>query len=231
MTIDTETSLGRLVADNPAFAPVLERHRLDYCCGGKQSLADACHSRGLNLDDVLAELTLVVGAGPDRDWSTAPLGELTTFIEEHYHEALRRDLPSLEARAQKVNRVHGAARSELRQVERLVLKLSQELLHHTDKEEAVLFPWIRELEQGVPVERALDGPVSVMEDEHQAAGDILAELRSLTADFTPPADACGTYRALYAGLERFEEELHRHIHLENSILFPRALALSKGSPV
>ena len=222
--IDVNTPLGELVLANPGFAPVLERYRLDFCCQGRQSLAEACQSKGVDQEQVLAELIALQSQPPEQDWSTVSLADLTKHIEQRYHSPLRSELPSLEEMARKVARVHGQNHPELRQVEAMVTILAADLLAHTAKEETVLFPWIREVELGGS--RPLEAPVSVMESEHEEAGALLESLRSATHDYTPPVDACTTYRLLFSGLDRFERELHLHIHLESSVLFPRALAMA-----
>jgi regulator of cell morphogenesis and NO signaling len=154
------------------------------------------------------------------------LTDLTKHIVNHYHEPLRRELASLKEMAHKVANVHGQHHPELRKVEDLVTTLAADLLEHTAKEDAVLFPWICAVELGEPRPGRLEAPVSVMESEHKEAGALLESLRSTTNDYAPPIGACTTYRLLFAGLERLERELHLHIHLESSVLFPRALAMA-----
>lgn len=226
MTIDVHAELGALVVSNPSFVPVLESHRLDFCCQGRQSLAQACHTKGVDLAMVLSELLALEGKPPEKDWTEAPLDELIEHIQTRYHEPLRRDLPGLVEKARKVAQVHGQDAPELRKVEELVETLAQELLHHTEKEDRVLFPWISELAKGGSRAGKIAVPVAVMESEHVEAGALLEQLRASTGDYALPSGACTTYTLLFTGLESLERELHLHIHLENSILFPRALALA-----
>lgn len=227
MTIDVDEQLGALVVAHPSYAPILEGYRLDFCCQGAQSLAEACRRKGVDLDRVVAELEALGGRGSERTWLDAPLGELVEHIQRKYHEPLRRELPGLDEKARRVARVHGAGRPELHEVEALVSALTSDLLHHTDKEDQVLFPWIRGMEQGESRGANLSAPIKVMEADHEKAGALLERLRAATRDYLLPEEACTTYRLLFSGLEQFERDLHVHIHLENSILFPRALALSE----
>lgn len=229
MTINDATTLGHMVADDPACAAVLERFGLDYCCGGKQTLSQACQRKGVSPDRVINELE---GRKPFRretDWTTASLHELVGYIEERYHERLRRDLPGLVARMAKVQTVHGARHPKLEPLGRTLSALVAELLPHMNKEEAVLFPWIRDLERSGRSEHPIEGPIRVMEHEHDQAGRLLEQMHQLTDGYRPPEGACATYRALYAGLQEVEQDTHRHIHLENAILFPRALRLAGRS--
>lgn len=228
MTIDVNRELATLVLENPAFVPILERYRLDFCCQGKQSLAKACQDKGVDLEHLQAELFSVKTNAVNNDWLEAPLSEVIAHIQQRYHLPLRTELPSLWEKARKVAQVHGQEHTELHRVESLVGELTEELLHHTDKEDKVLFPWIRDLEKGEMRRGRLEDPVAVMEAEHKEAGSLLEQLRQATGDYVLPRGACTTYRLLFAGLEQFERDLHLHIHLENSVLFPRALALARG---
>lgn len=228
MTVDVNQELGALVVDNPTFVPALEKFKLDFCCQGKRSLAQACEEKGIDLKEVLAELEKATAAKGSKNWLEASLAEVVDHIQERYHTPLREELPSLLEKAHRVARVHGQYRPELEGVADLVTQLAEELLEHTQKEDKVLFPWIRELEKGETRSGNIGDPVSAMEAEHKEAGAILDQIREATKDFELPMSACTTYRLLYAGLEQLEKDTHMHIHLENSVLFPRALQLAKA---
>jgi regulator of cell morphogenesis and NO signaling len=226
-----ERTVGELVAEIPARARVFEQHRIDYCCGGKITLAEACTRRKVDQDTVLRELEAVrpqTGADTATDWNTAPLGELIDHIVHRHHDYLRAELPRIDALAMRVAQVHGSHAPETIEILRIFAGLRLELQDHTMKEERILFPWIRHVEQGKGADGlpgSMANPVRCMEAEHDEAGRALEALRRLSDDFQPPADACNTWRVLYASLEVLEQDMHEHIHKENSILFPRALAL------
>lgn len=223
-------TIGQLVGEKPGRARVFERLGIDYCCGGRKSLAEVCVKRGLDIAALSAELD---AAGADSlganepDWTTAPLRQLADHIESTHHEFLRRELPRLAALIRKVTGVHGRTHPALGDLERTFAKFSCELLLHMGKEESVLFPAIRtmETETGPRGGASLDMPIRCMMHEHDDAGAALSQMRQLTEEFTPPPDACGSYRVMLAGLQDLEADMHAHVHKENNILFPRALAL------
>ncbi len=221
-TITTGTPVGQVATQYPLSTRVFARHHIDFCCGGGRPLADVCRSKGLDADRILAEVQQEI-AGPDvvgERWDEAPVEALIDHIVNRYHGGLREELPRLEAMARKVHRVHGDRDPErLTALLSVYLAMKAELDDHLLKEEAILFPAIR---RGQTISR--NGPIAVMLREHDDAGEALRQLRILTDDYTPPADACTTWRALWHGLEALEADLHQHIHLENNILFPRALA-------
>jgi regulator of cell morphogenesis and NO signaling len=230
-------TLADLAATSLNAIRILEQHGLDYCCRGKQPLEQACAAKGLAPDQILREIEQDAGtSAADRDWQTAPLDELVTHIVETHHAYLKLDLPVLQARIEKVAAVHGARDPErLRRLAAVFTGLRHELELHLQKEEAILFPFIvqygRAESRNQPVPPvpfgSIANPIAVMDREHTDAGDALQEIRELTEDYTPPAYACATVRALYEGLKTLEKDLHIHIHLENNILFPRASALEK----
>ncbi|HSC89959.1 MAG TPA: iron-sulfur cluster repair protein YtfE [Polyangiaceae bacterium] len=213
-------TLGQLAATYPLSTQVFLRHRLDFCCGGKQTLQDACRTRGLDPDAVIREIEGEAPVTAKLRWDSAPLTELMEFIITRYHHSLRRDLPGLIEAARRVERVHGAKPSCPRGLTALLEEVYSELSSHMDKEEQVLFPLIAAGGVGPRVHM----PVRMMMMEHDDHGTNLRSLRALVTDFVPPPEACATWRALYVGLERLEGELMEHIHLENNVLFPRALA-------
>jgi regulator of cell morphogenesis and NO signaling len=227
MTIDIHRPIGDLTCAFPALSREFERLGIDYCCQGKRSLRDACALRGLNLDEVVAQLERVQGGGPEAD-QAAPIHDviaLTDYIERTHHAFTRSELARLAPLAEKVRRVHGERRPELIQVERLLQALAQDLELHMFKEEQILFPHIRRLALGIPQTSpfgTLDGPLQVMHHEHERMGSLLEELAALTDGYRPPVDACASYRALYDGLAALQSDLHQHVHLENNMLFPQA---------
>lgn len=230
--IDLTTTVGQLVAERPGRARVFEQFGIDYCCGGKVPLQEACATGGIEAQAVLRALHQA-DANPaptdSADWAHAPLAELITNILETHHAYLRRELPRLTQIAGKVLEVHGTRHPELSEVQAVYDDLRAELQMHMMKEEQVLFPMIQAMEADGVVAAAhcgsVQNPIRVMEHEHDSAGAALLRLRTLTGGYIPPADACNTYRAFLSGLAELEQDLHQHIHKENNILFPRAVEL------
>jgi len=224
-------SVGTVVAKAPATSRVFERHGIDYCCGGMVALGLACAGKGLDVARVLAELEAEVATRPaGRDWTAASPGELIDHILATHHEFVKRELPRLDTLMTKVHRVHGDAHPEtLPEMARLWGQVSGELRPHLMKEEQILFPAIRALAEGRPGGMPpawLEGPIGVMEQEHEEVGAQLARMRELSGGYVAPEGACGSWRALWSGLDEFEQDLHRHIHLENSVLHPAARRLA-----
>jgi regulator of cell morphogenesis and NO signaling len=221
MSIGTDSTVGRLAAEYPLATRVFARHNIDYCCGGGRPLAEVCRKSGLDVQQVIGEIEKEIATSPFQPerWDTAPLGEVIDHILAAYHRPLSEELRRLEMMARKVLSVHGDKDPErLRALVDVYMGLEDELIHHMAKEEQILFPMIRH-GQGAMA----DGPVAVMLHEHDDAGAALKRLRELTDGYQPPAEACTTWRALYHGLATLEADLHQHIHMENNILFPRAL--------
>lgn len=226
--IGTSATLADIVNQNPRLARELERRSLDYCCGGQRTLADACAEAGIDPDETAAALASIEAATTP-EWVGLGPAELADHIEGVHHTYLHSELPRLVTLADKVAGVHGERHPELVQVRRAVLDLSAELQQHLAKEEEILFPMIRDLATtDAPLDfhcGSLQNPIRVMLMEHDDAGAALAALRQLTGDYTVPEDACGSFEALYRGLEELEADTHLHIHKENNILFPEVVGL------
>jgi regulator of cell morphogenesis and NO signaling len=223
-TIATERPAGsarfgdRLVAEIAASLPgataVFRRHKLDFCCGGKQPLAEAVAAKGIPLDRVEADLAAL--AAPDLAVPPAATGALIQLIVERYHETHRRELPELLRLAKRVEAVHGEHPAAPRGVAALLQEMAAELESHMRKEEQILFPMM--LRGGHP---QVGQPITMMRHEHDDHGEHLRQLEALTGNFIIPAGACPTWQALYAGLRKLTDDLMEHIHLENNVLFPR----------
>jgi regulator of cell morphogenesis and NO signaling len=230
-SVSPETRIGDLVAAQPALARLFEQLHIDYCCGGKQTLAAASAARGLAVTTVTAMLEAALAAfataPAEFDAAALSLTALADHIEATHHAYLKDELPRLVELADKVAAKHGERDARLLQVAATTLELAEEMLCHMQKEEFILFPLVRDIDTGVRVPGVAD-PIRQMEAEHEAAGAAIARLRLLTDGFTPGVDACNTHRALLDGLARFEADLHRHVHKENNILFPRALERAGG---
>lgn len=227
------TTLGDLVTARPGAARVLERLGLDYCCGGRRSLAAACAEQGIDAAVVLAELA-DAPAEPVADWASMGPVDLVDHIEATHHRYLHAELRRLGALAAKVRSVHGRRHPELGDVVATFEDLRADLEPHLLKEERVLFPMIRALASAGPVPApgcgSVRNPISVMVAEHDRAGELLARLRRLTGDFAPPADGCVSYRTLYAALAELEADTHLHVHKENNVLFPAVVELESRPP-
>jgi len=224
-----------MVTARPGLSRVFESLGIDYCCGGKRPLGVVCAERKLDVGEVLAQLAAAESRdeADGFDLAGVSLAALADHIERTHHAYLRAELPRLVEMAERVARKHGWRDGRLPEVGERVFGLAREMSLHMTKEENILFPYIRELEATGTRPAAGCGsvanPIRQMEAEHDSAGNTLARLRELTDGFTPDENSCNTHRALLAGLAELEADLHRHVHKENNILFPRALALEAAS--
>jgi len=237
MTIVADRTIRDLAQERPGAARVLEQFGLDYCCGGDRGLEEACRTAKISLDHVLdaldaAEYNACLMAAL-RDWENEPLGELVGHIRSTHHKYTREEVARLNTLFAKVHSVHGEKHPELHSMQVVFHGLAQELGLHMMKEEKILFPYIVHVEEAVVQKEpilpspfgSVQNPVAMMEHEHEDALEALRVLRQLSGNFTAPADACVSYRTLYQALGEFEADLREHIHLENDILFPRAIAM------
>ncbi len=233
-----ETTVREIALEQPASIRVFEQLGIDYCCGGRKPLAQACAEHALDLDHVLqtiAEASAENGEVP-RNWEDESLSALCRHIAARHHGYIRSELPRLEMLMQKVVSRHGNTQPELGAIQSILLPFGRELLEHLDKEEMVLFPYISNLQPEDGICRPLGcfgsvrHPIARMMAEHDGAGEAMARMRELSSGFTAPDWACPTYRGLYQALREFERDLHQHVHLENNILFPRAIQLEQTIP-
>jgi regulator of cell morphogenesis and NO signaling len=235
--IAAKSTIGEIAARQPGTIRIFQAYGIDFCCGGGRPLEDVCEERAIDVSDFLRELEAAASVSKSdlHGWSDASLTDLCRHIESRYHVPLRAELGRVGSLLDKVVRVHGERHPELSRIASTFLALRDDLLPHMMKEECVLFPYVIRLQEVEGRGGTLAGPpfgtvahpISVMLQEHEAAGELLAELRALTGGFLPPADACNSFRGLYHGLLEMERELHEHIHLENNVLFPRAIALEE----
>ena len=236
MTLTATKTVGEIAAETPSATREFEKLGIDYCCGGGRTLGEACAAVNIPIDEVLARLEdglRLSQASVSQDWQNQPLADLMAHITGTHHVFVREESPRLQALAEKVVGVHGKNHAELQQVLAIFSALTEELRVHLMKEEQILFPYVLLLEEstlaGEPVPPAMFGtvvnPVRMMMQDHDGAGEALRSLRSVTNDYGVPPDACISYRTLYQALPDFEADLHQHIHLENNILFPRAVAM------
>lgn len=219
--IGKETPVGEIATTHPLATRVFHRHGIDFCCGGGKALEDACKARNIEVEAVIDEINkeLAGSSEPSQRWDEASFEDLVGHILKTYHQPLHEELPRLDVMARKVLQVHGdKAPDVLPELVSVFAELRYEMEQHMFKEEQVLFPMILQ-GQG----RMALGPIEVMRHEHDSAGEALRRLRELTSDYTVPECACNTWQALWHGLAALEADLQEHIHLENNILFPRAL--------
>ena len=237
MDITTDTRVADIAATNPATIRVFQDHHIDFCCGGRIPLAEACERQGLDASAVLDELRKAQRL-PESwpDWERNSLAALVAHIQSRYHEPLRRELPRLEAMLARVVERHGRRHpGTLLPLQLTFDRFKRELLEHMAKEDAVLFPAIVTAEQTVGEEggRAqswswIEKPMEALSMEHDFAGTMLAAMRELTRGYVPPEDACTTFRGLYHGLAELENDMTLHVHLENNILVPRVAKLARS---
>ncbi|MFO0745879.1 MAG: iron-sulfur cluster repair di-iron protein [Myxococcota bacterium] len=216
-------TVANVLDAHPVAARVFSRHKIDFCCRGGVPLSDAASAAKVTVEALLAEIAREETPSASVDWETRPISELVAHIVERHHRPLDSELPRLLGLAMKVAKVHGGPLNEA--VLERTRALVDDLVPHFQKEEQILFPLIL----AGDYRRAL-GPIHVMHDEHDLVGAILAELRVTTEDYTPPSQACASWRALWQGLDALEADLHLHIHLENNHLFPRVAREAHARP-
>ncbi len=235
----TERTIGQIVADDYRAAKVFKKYRIDFCCKGNRTIAEAAADKKLDVVSIYSDLEKL---GEKRralangdDFTQWPADLLADYIEKKHHRYVEQAIAEIMPYLHKVAKVHGEANPELIEIMHLFTLSTGELTRHMKKEELALFPHIRRmvrdqqasLASPIPHFGTVQNPIQVMMMEHENEGDRFAKIRELTNDYTPPEHACNTYRVTYSLLEEFEEDLHRHIHLENNILFPMAVELEK----
>jgi regulator of cell morphogenesis and NO signaling len=235
---DATKTVREFAVELPQAIRLFEKLGIDYCCGGGKPLVEACAQAKIAVDDVLRQLKENEKQAPaEIDWSTASLAEVIDFIVARHHTYVKQELPRLEQLLNKVFGKHSEKHPELSDVKEIFFALRDELTSHLMKEESVLFPYVRALEESVQgVGRpgtscfgSVRNPIHMMELEHDSAGDALRELREVTHGYVSPEEGCFSFKALYKGLQEFEADLHQHIHMENNILHPRAIELEARS--
>lgn len=230
--MNAEQTVGELLNERPSRSRVFAQHGIDYCCGGGRSLASACASSGVAVEQLIAELEAAEAPQPgDPLFAEMSLRELTEYLVNKHHAFLRTELPRLRELVHKVARVHAEKDARLPQLPAVYDALVDDLMPHMDKEELILFPAIRALEAGSAKGNCfphISAPISVMESDHEFVGKLLAQLREMCDDYVVPAEACNTWRAMLDGLQELEADTHQHVHLENNLLHKRALELSRA---
>lgn len=234
-----EKTVRELALESSSATRVFEKLGIDYCCGGNKPLEEACRAANLSAEDVQNALDAAQQESNStavRDWQREPLSELIVHINVTHHKFVRQEIARLGPLFEKVCGVHGKNHPELLHIQAVFRGLAQELTQHLMKEEMVLFPYIVRMEEAViqgepalpPPFGTVANPVVMMEHEHDSAGDALRAIRVASNGYVAPEAACASYQALYRALAEFEADLHQHIHLENNILFPRAIAMERG---
>jgi regulator of cell morphogenesis and NO signaling len=231
----SKTSIGELVSQDWRRAEVFKKYGIDYCCGGKRTIAEACDKIGIDTALIEADLQDIDNRKPDNqnNFNRWDLDFLVDYIVRAHHKYVVEATPFLDELSTKVSRVHGENHPELSQIEKHTQAVIHELTLHMHKEEKVLFPYIKQLVEAKrtntdltpPFFGTVANPIRMMEDEHVSAGGGMEAIEELSDRFTPPADACMSYQVLFAKLREFQQDLHQHIHLENNILFPKAIKL------
>lgn len=229
--------IGEFVAQDYRTAAVFTKYKIDFCCNGGRSIEEACEKKGLDSNQLLEELEAVLSTKTDQtiDYKSWPLDLLVDYIEKKHHRYVEETIPILSQFLDKLCRVHGERHPELLKVNELFIASAGELASHMKKEELILFPFVKKMMKAklnkssilAPHFGTVENPISMMIHEHDNEGERFRQIAELTNNYTPPTDACNTYRVTFAMLDEFEKDLHLHIHLENNILFPGALKLEQ----
>jgi len=230
--MNAEQTVGELLNERPSRSRVFAQHGIDYCCGGGKSLAAACASKGLAVEQLIAELEAAEAPKPgEPNYAELSLTELTQHLVSTHHAYLRAELPRLREMVHKVARVHVERDARLPQLVPVFDALYADLMPHMDKEEMILFPAICDMEAGREKGNCfghISGPISVMESDHDQVGQLLVRIRALCNDYVPHPEACNTWRAMLDGLQELEADTHQHVHLENNLLHKRAMKMAEA---
>ncbi|WP_417602243.1 iron-sulfur cluster repair di-iron protein [Owenweeksia hongkongensis] len=233
-----QRQIGELVAENYKLATVFKKHKIDFCCQGGLTISDACQKRDISIWEVIRDLEAVINAKEDdsTDYKSWPLDLLTDYIEKKHHRYVEARSQEIKPFLDKLCKVHGDRHPELFEINELFTGSVGELAQHMKKEELVLFPFIRKMVEAkttgeampTPYFGAVENPIAMMMHEHDTEGERFRKIAKLSNDYNPPADACNTYRVTFALLQEFEDDLHKHIHVENNILFSGAKAMEEN---
>ena len=228
-------TVGEIVTENFQTADIFKKYQIDFCCGGGISLAEVCKKKNLDLKEIENELLALNNQVPkSHDFKNWELDFLIDYIVQTHHTYIMKSLPTLYQYLEKVARVHGKNYPQTIEIKNQFKIVAEELIDHMQKEEKTLFPYIKKIVEAKKVGQSLPipdfgsikNPIKVMEHEHENAGNIFKNIASLTNDYQPPEGACTTFKVMYSKLQEFENDLHQHIHLENNILFPKAIELA-----
>ncbi|MCK5816336.1 MAG: iron-sulfur cluster repair di-iron protein [Flavobacteriaceae bacterium] len=231
MGISENKTVAEIVTENIKTADVFKKHGIDFCCGGGISIEKACSKNGVNYSDLESDLNAVETTNSAAyNYDSWDLGFLIDHITNIHHTYVEQQIPIILEYAQKVSDVHGHHHEEVVKINELFKEVAAELTAHMKKEELILFPYVKQLANAVKESKSIaapdfgtvNDPIAMMEQEHETAGDIFKEIAKLSNNYTPPEEACNTFKALYASLDAFEQDLHQHIHLENNIVFPKS---------
>lgn len=239
MNFSRATKVKDIALSNPAARQILEEAGLDYCCGGGKALDEACLQADVSPDEILNRLRQNRRnvTPEDQNWIALPLSGLTRHIRERHHQYVREAIHRTQPLLDKVISKYGGKYAGLGEIGRLFTEVSRDMIMHMQKEEQVLFPYVDALERAAskhesvepPFFQTVRNPIHAMMKEHDAAGELIKRIRNLTSDYTAPAGACTSFKALYEALREFEADLHQHVHLENNVLFPRALEMESAA--
>lgn len=240
MNIQKDQVIGALVAQDYRTASVFKKHGIDFCCQGNRTIGEACERKNINIEPVLQELKTAMESTTTAatDYKSWPVDLLADYIEKKHHRYVDQKILEIKPFLNKIVRVHGNRHPELLETEKLFAESAGELTAHMKKEEFILFPFIRKMTKAMeenepcntPHFGTVQNPIDMMLHDHTAEGERFRKIAELTDNYTPPADACNTYRVTLSLLKEFEEDLHLHIHLENNILFPKAIEMEKTLP-
>ncbi len=237
MEILIDRTIGEIVAEDFRTAAVFSKNKMDFCCGGHKTVKEVCDNKKIDAESLTLELNQVLSSKNEGaiDFKQWPLDLLVSYIEKTHHRYVQEKSPVILQFLNKLCSVHGGRHPELYEINELFTGCAEELAHHMQKEEMILFPFIEKMQHaksnGLPLEKpgfgTVNNPITMMMHEHETEGKRLERIAELTDGYTPPEDACNTYKVTFAMLEEFEQDLHKHIHLENNILFQKAIALEK----
>ncbi len=236
MVVDTNKTIGEMVADDFRTASVFSANKIDFCCKGNRTLDEVCNQKGLDVYDVLAQLEKATASNNNTiDFNTWELDLLIDYIEKKHHRYVEEKAPILLSFLLKLEQVHGAAHPELFEIKNLFKRTADELTQHMKKEEVILFPYIKQMVEAARNKTTLSAPgfgtvanpIAMMMEEHENEGNRFEKIVAISNNYTPPADGCNTYKVTFQMLQEFESDLHTHIHLENNILFPKAIVLQE----
>jgi regulator of cell morphogenesis and NO signaling len=236
MKITEEKTIGEVVAIDYKLAGLFENYGIDFCCGGGKTIKEICSDKNINSLELVAKINELLSDEETEsiNYDSWPLDLLVDYIEKKHHRYVRQQIPVIQKFMEKLCKVHGNNHPELFKINELFTGAAAQLTNHMVKEELILFPYVKQLLDNpvnvdLPGFRSVENPINVMVEEHDAEGERFRRIAGLSNNYTPPEEACNTYKAAYVLLKEFEKDLHLHIHLENNILFPKTIKQEKNA--